>query len=210
MVTSGLGDIPVSDSTFLSIFTLPSEKWSLHQEKLLDFFVDNPNPVKNNRPHSRVCFKASANLSPQKDDTNHQPLGSPAACKDPPPPLQNMRCDSMAFLKEWGEKMQMMHQHQPQTIIDKSKADKSRESKAKFNNHMLQLLLIASDVDFIPPGSFGVQKDSGLHASMLNILAQPLTVHATHTVNILTTCFSQVPTDISKHLSPLTTHKSVG
>jgi hypothetical protein len=95
MVTSGLGDIPVSDSTFLSIFTLPSEKWSLHQEKLLDFFVGNPNPVKNNRPHSRVCFKTSANLSPQKDDTNHQSLGSPAACKDPPPPLQIMRFDSI-------------------------------------------------------------------------------------------------------------------
>ncbi len=105
MVTSGLGDICVSDSTFLSVFTLPSDKWSLHQEKLRDFFVGNPSRVKNRSPHSRVCFEASANPSPQKDDTNHQPLGSPAACKDPPPPLQNMPFDPMAFLKDWGEKI---------------------------------------------------------------------------------------------------------
>jgi hypothetical protein len=28
-----------------------------------------------------------------------------------------------------------------------------------------------------------------------------------HTVNILTTCFNQVPTDLAERLSPLTTHK---
>jgi hypothetical protein len=150
-----------------------------------------------------------ANSTPQKDDTNHQPLGSPAACKDPPPPLQNMPFDPMAFLKEWGEKMQMMHQHQPQTIIVESRADKSCESKAKFNNHIRQLLLIASDVNFVPPGSFGVPWIPVYMQAMLNILAQPLTVRASHMVNILTTCFSQVPTDIGKHLSPLTTHKSM-
>ncbi len=140
MVTFGLRDIRVSDSTFLSAFTLPSVKWSLHQENLRVFVVGNSSPVKNNRPHSQVCFKASANPSPQKDDTNHQPSGSPAACKDHPPPLQNMPFDPMAFLKEWCEKMQMMHQHQPQTIVVESRADKSRESKATFNNRMLQLL----------------------------------------------------------------------
>ena len=45
--------------------------------------------------------------------------------------------------------------------------------------------------------------------AMLNILAQPSTVRASHTVNILTTCFGQVPTDLSERLSPLTTHKSM-
>ncbi len=115
----------------------------------------------------------------------------------------------MAFLKEWGEKMQMMHQHQPQTIVAKSRADKFRECKAKFNNHMLQLLFIAKDVDFVPPGSFGVPGIPVYTQAMLNILAQPSMVHATHMVNILTMCFSQVPTDIGKRLSPLTTHKSM-
>jgi hypothetical protein len=69
MVTSGLGDIPVPDSSFFSSFSLLSEKWSLHQEKLHDFFVGNPSPVKNNHPHSQVCFEASAYPFPQKDDT---------------------------------------------------------------------------------------------------------------------------------------------
>jgi hypothetical protein len=65
MVTSGLGDVCVLYLTFVSVFTLLFEK-SLHQEKLCDIFVGNPNPVKNNCPHSQVCFEASANPSPQK------------------------------------------------------------------------------------------------------------------------------------------------
>ncbi len=44
---------------------------------------------------------------------------------------------------------------------------------------------------------------------MVNILAQPLSVHVIHAVNILTTCFNQVPADLAEHLSPLTTHKSM-
>jgi hypothetical protein len=169
----------------------------------------NLSPVKNNHPHSKVCFEVSAIPSPQKDNTNHQPSGSPAACKDSPPPLQNMTFDPMAFLKEWGEKMQMMHQHQPQTIVVKSRADKSCESKAKFNNNMLQHLLIAGDVKFVPPGSFGVPRIPVYMQAMSNILAQPSTVHSTHMVNILTTCFSWVPTDISERLSPFTTRRSM-
>jgi hypothetical protein len=99
MATAGLRDIHVSDSTFISVFTLPSEKWSLHQEKLREFCVDNPSPVKNSLHHSRVGFKASTNPSPQKDDTNNQPLSSPADGKDPLPPLQNMPFKPRAFLK---------------------------------------------------------------------------------------------------------------
>jgi hypothetical protein len=118
-----------------------------------------------------------------------------------------MPFDPMAFRKEWCEKMQMMHQHQPQTTVVESRADKSCESKAKFNDPMLQLLSIASDVNFTPPGSFGVPRILVYMQAMLNILAQPSTMCTMHTVNILTTCFSQVPTDIGKRLSPLTTHK---
>ncbi len=104
----------------------------------------------------------------------------------------------------------MMHQHQPQTIVVESRADKSCESKAKFKNHMLQLLLIAGDVDFVPPGSFGVPLIPVYIQAMLNIFSQPSMVLAMHMINILTTCFSQVPTDIGKRLSPLTiTQKSM-
>ncbi len=113
--------------------------------------MGNPSHVKTRRPH----FREGLDSSPQKDDGTKQPASSPAACKNPPPPLQNIPFDPMAFLKEWGEKMQMMNQqHQPQRIFVKSRADKSRESEAKFNNHMLQLLLISGNVDFLPLDPF--------------------------------------------------------
>jgi hypothetical protein len=71
-------------------------------------------------------------------------LGLPAARVDPPPPLQNMPFDPMAFLKDWGEKMQMMNQQQlqPKMIVVESRDDKSRENEAKYSNHMSQLLFI--------------------------------------------------------------------
>jgi hypothetical protein len=102
-----------------------------------EFYVGNLSPVCNSSLHSRVGFEATTNPSPQEVDTNHQPMGSPSACnpgsptayylgspdacKDPPPPHTNMPFDPMAFLKEWSEKMQMMHQHQPQTIVVESR-----------------------------------------------------------------------------------------
>ena len=42
---------------------------------------------------------------------------------------------------------------------------------------------------------------------MMNILAQPTSVHATQMVNILTTVFMEVPNYKAEMLSPLTTHK---
>ena len=207
MITPGFDGARVSDSTFVSVFTLPTEKWPIHQGNLREFFAGNPSPVKITRPHSRVGFE------PPKEDnsTAEQLSGSPAARKDPPPPLQNMPFDPMAFLKDWGEKMQMMNQKQlqPQTIVVESRADKSRENEAKYSNHMSQLLFICGIVDFAPPGSFMTPRIPVYTQAMLNILAQPSTVRASHTVNILTTCFGQVPTDLSERLSPLTTHKSM-
>jgi hypothetical protein len=209
MITPGFDGARVSDSTFVSVFTLPTEKWPTHQENLQDFFAGNPSPVKTRCPHFREGFEAH-----QKDDaTAEQPAGSPAgACKeDPPPPPQNVPFDPMAFLKEWGEKMQMMNQQQlqPQMIVVESRVDKSRENEAKYSNHMSQLLFICGIVDFTPPGSFVAPRIPINTQAMMNILAQPSTVRASHTNNILTTCFSQVPTDLSKRLSPLTTHKSM-
>jgi hypothetical protein len=52
MLTAGFAAVRVSDSTFVSVFTLPPEKWSLHQEKLHKIYGGNPSPVKNSRPHS--------------------------------------------------------------------------------------------------------------------------------------------------------------
>jgi hypothetical protein len=96
----------------------------------------------------------------------------------------------IAFLKEWGEKMQLMHQQQPQTIVDESRADKSRKSKVKFNNDMLRLLLVSGEAEFTPPGIFETPRIPIYTQAMKNILAQPSTVRSMHTVNILTTCFN--------------------
>ncbi len=130
--------------------------------------------------------------------------------KKPSTCLSNEPFDPIAFLKMWGEKMQLMQQ-QPQTIVVESRADKSQETKAKFkfNNHMLQLLLVSGDVDFTPPGTFAAPRIPTYTQAMVNILGQPSLVRGIHAVNILTTCFNQVPTDLAKHLSPLVTHKSM-
>ena len=95
---------------------------------------------------------------------------------------------------------------QPQTIVVESRADKSRKTKAKFNNNMLPLLLVAGDVDFLPPGMFVNSCIPKYTQAMKNILAQTTLVCATQMVIILTTVFIEVPNDMAEMLSPLTTH----
>jgi hypothetical protein len=75
MVTSGFSVTGIANSSFLSVFPFPAEKWALHQEPLRDFFVGNPSPVCNNRPHSQVGFEASTNLFPQEKRYNSSIFG---------------------------------------------------------------------------------------------------------------------------------------
>jgi hypothetical protein len=77
--------------------------------------------------------------------------------KNPSTHVSNKNFNPMAFLKLWGDKMQLMQQ-QPQMIVVESRADKSWETKAKFINHMLQLLLVSGDVDFTLPGTFAAPR----------------------------------------------------
>ncbi len=70
--------------------------------------------------------------------------------------------DPMLFLQQMSAKM--LTTQQPQTVAVESRADKSRESEAKFNNNMLQLLLVAGNADT---------------QAMENILAQLTSVHST-------------------------------
>ena len=42
MVSPDFSGARVSDSTFVSVFTLPTEKWPIHQGNLQEFFVGNP------------------------------------------------------------------------------------------------------------------------------------------------------------------------
>jgi hypothetical protein len=98
---------------------------------------------------------------------------------------------------------------QPQTIIVESRANKTRKSEAKFNNNMLQLLLIGGNVDITTPGYFVNPRIPIYTQAMKNIIAQPTLVQPTHLVNILTTVLGEVTNDLAQMLSPLTTHKSM-
>jgi hypothetical protein len=74
---------------------------------------------------------------------------------------------------------------------------------------MLLLFPISGDVDFSRPGTFTAPWIPTYTQAMVDVLSQPSLVHGIHVVNILTTCFNQVPTDLAERLSPLTTHTSM-
>ena len=189
MVTPGFGVTHVAESTFLSVFTLPAKKWSSMQGQLREFFAVNPSPI---RVSSRPPSRGIENSAPQR--TNNGPMAGVDQVEDAPsvhflesPPRllprptatsssANIAFDPMAFLKEWGDKMQLMHQQQPQTIVVELRADKSRESEAKFNNDMLRLLLISGKVEFTLPGSFDTPRIPAYTQAMKNILSHTSTV----------------------------------
>jgi hypothetical protein len=144
---------------------------------------------------------------------NHVQFATTAAIPAPPPSIITTNgataqgFDPMLFLQQLSTKM--LTPQQPQTIVVESRADKSRESEAKFNNNMIQLLLVAGDADLFLPGTFVNSRIPKYTQAMKNILAQPTSVRSTQMVNILTTIFMEVPNDMAEMLSPLTTHKSM-
>jgi len=116
MVTSGFGVTHVAESTFLSVFTLPAEKWSSMQGQLHNFFEGNPSPI---RASSRPPSCGIENPAPKK--TNDDPMvgedqaDAPSANLVESPPRRlprptatlssaNIAFDPMVFLKEWGDK----------------------------------------------------------------------------------------------------------
>jgi hypothetical protein len=116
----------------------------------------------------------------------------------------------MVFLQQLSANMRNMGApHQAQTIVVESRADESRESEAKFNNNMLQLLMIGGNADITTTRSFANPCIPTYTQAMKNIITHPTLVQATHLVNILTTVFAKVPNDLAEMLSPLTTHKSM-
>jgi hypothetical protein len=104
---------------------------------------------------------------------------------------------------------QQLALQQPQTIVVESQANKCRKSEAKFNNNMLQLLLIGGEVVLLPPASFNKPRIPTYTQAMKNILAMPTSICAIQTVNIPSTVFAEIPSDMAERLSPLTTHKSL-
>ncbi len=108
------------------------------------------------------------------------PINSPPAVRPPPgasvsataslPPAFN----PVLFLQQLSNNLSVPQQ--PQTIVVESRADKTCESKAKFNNNMLQLLLIGGNVDVTTPGSFANPCIPIYTQAMKNIIAQPALV----------------------------------
>ncbi len=114
----------------------------------------------------------------------------------------------MTFMQQFATQM-MAVQQRSQTIVVESREDKTHESEAKFNNDMLQLLLVGGTVDFESPGSFVNPRIEKYTQAMKNILLQPTLVRSISAVNILTTVFIKIPNNMAKRLGPLTTHKSM-
>jgi hypothetical protein len=109
MVTASFGVACTADSTFLSVFTLLAEKWALQQTPLRIFFVDNPSPICISQPPSRGL---EAHVDPSPQEEMHMNSGkapdSSVSPKNPSTHLSNEPFDPMAFLKLWGDKIQLM------------------------------------------------------------------------------------------------------
>jgi hypothetical protein len=117
MLTAGFGVARTTDLTFLSVFTLLAKKWALQQTPLCNFFVGNPSPICNSQPPSRGS-KAHVDFSPQEGihmNLDKAPDSS-VFPKNSSTHLSNESFNPMAFLKLWGDKMQLMQQ-QPQKLL---------------------------------------------------------------------------------------------
>jgi hypothetical protein len=207
--TVGTTEAYFPESVFFFVFSLNNqEKWKLHQDKLCNFFVGNPSPTRNPQPSSPIPLS-----SPMHGASFQPPINSPPVVRPPPGASVSATTsllpafDPVLFLQQLSNNLHVPQQ--PQTIVVESRADKTRKSKAKFNNNMLQLLLIGGNVDIITPGSFVNPCIPIYTQAMKNIIVQPALVQPTHVVNILTRVFGEVPNDLAQMLSPLTTHKSM-
>ncbi len=166
----------------------------------MSLFKGNPSPVHQPRapPANTASSPAAifvgiqANAITTQASVNNQPAFDP-----------------MSFMQQYHAQTMAAVQQKSQTIVVESCEDRTCESEAKFNNNMLQLLLIGGIVDFLSPGSFTVPRIAKYSQAMKNILLQPTSVRSISTVNILTTVFNEIPDDMAKRLSPLTTHKSM-
>ena len=221
--TAGFVDAYKPDSCFFFTYILSNgDKWTQHQAKL----PKNPRPPSDplQTPSSQNSFSGVNAPSPNAPPTAVAPVGGAnsinnnhvqfaAAVPAAPPSIITTNgataqaFDPMLFLQQLSAKM--LTPQQPQTIVVESRADKSRESEAKFNNNMLQLLLVAGDADLFLPGTFVNYRIPKYTQAMKNIIAQPTSVRSTQMVNILTNIFMEVPNDMVEMLSPLTTHKSM-
>jgi hypothetical protein len=207
-VTDHSLDGKIFDFSFIQTFILPSAKWKENQSSLRSFFKGNLSPVRLSR---NPAASASSPIIPPAGVHFPTTTANPrsAGVATPPQVFTTVTTfDPMAFMQHFTDQM-MAVQQKSQTIVVESREDKTRETEAKFNNNMLQLLLLGGTVDFASPGSFTEPRIAKYTQAMKNILLQPASVRAISMVNILTTVFAKIPTELSERLSPLTTGKSM-
>ncbi len=201
--------VELLDAPIIQVFTLPKDKWKEAQEEHQTFFKCNPSPVCQPRPSSTSPVSSPDGVTFATNVQATTPVIIPNATA-----LQQMTAnnqqpfDPMSFMQQFATQM-MAVQQRLQTIVVESREDKICESEAKFNNNMLQLLFVGGTIDFGSPGSFVNPRIAKYTQAMKNILLQPTLVRSISTVNILTTVFNEIPNDMAKRLSPLTTHKSM-
>ena len=201
-VTDRCLDGKIFEFSFMQSFTLPSGKWKESQSSLRSFFKGNPSPLRMPRTPSPVIPPVGVHFAATTTNQQVATATSPAQANTA------TTFDPMTFMKQFADQM-MAVQQKSQTIVVESREDKTRETEAKFSNNMLQLLLLGGTVDLTSPGSFVDPRIAKYTQAMKNILLQPVSVRAISMVNILTTVFSEIPTDLGERLSPLTTSKSM-
>ena len=208
-VTPNTFGVKILDAPIIHFFTLLKNKWNDVQEMLQTFFKCNLSPVCQPCPSLTSPVSSTVGVTFATNVRAAPPVVLPNATASQQMTANNQQLfDPMNFMQQFATQM-MAVQQRSQTIVVESREDKTRESEAKFNNNMLQLLLVGGTIDFASPGSFVDPRIAKYTQAMKNILLQPTSVRSISTVNILTTVFNEIPNDMAERLSPLTTHKSM-
>jgi hypothetical protein len=113
---------------FIQVFTLRKEKWKDYQAMLCNFLKGNPSPVCQPWPSLSTASSSAvafANLDASVSTAtqgNHQTF------------------NAMSFMQQFSATMIVTQKFQ--MIVVESRTNKCHKSKVKFNNNMLQLLLV--------------------------------------------------------------------
>jgi hypothetical protein len=104
------------------------------------FFNRNPSPVHQLQPFLSTTFSpafAFANVDAYATTTTQ---------------ANNQTFNDISFMQHFSANM--IAAQKSQTFIVESRTDKCRKREDKFNNNMLQLLLVGGIIDFSSPGTF--------------------------------------------------------
>jgi len=185
-VTPNTFGVKLLDAPIIQVFSLPKNKWNDAQEKLWSFFKYNLSPTRQPCPSLTSPISSPIGVTFANNTQAAPPVVLPNATASQQTTANNQPplFDPMSFMQQFATQM-MTVQQRSQTIVVESREDKSRESKAKFNNNMLRLLLVRGTIDFASPGSFVDPCIAKYTQAMKNILLQPTLVRSISTVFLI-------------------------